>query len=264
MIYGNDSADGLMKGGSAPAEKGATDRMTEIGNALRAIYSVRESIYTHIAGFFYGSFSLEEFDEGIQSLIDYIELLGESGKTLIPSAGRYCDIVEHIAPEDLDRLEFEYNRLFVGPGRLIAPPYESVYRTADHLVMGETALEARKAYREIGLDARNAGREPEDHIAIELEYLTELQKKCLASLEMADNGEVARIVRLELDFLENHLMCWVFEFCQRIIEGTRLELFGALAEVLSHLVIKDAEILKELEAVANQDREATARPSQSR
>lgn len=263
MIYRNGSADGLLKGSSDTAEKGATDRVMGIRNALWTIYSVRKNIYIHLASFFYGTFSLEELDEGIQSLIDYIELLGEAGKALISSAGRYCDIVEQIVIEDRDRLEFEYNRLFVGPGRLIAPPYESVYRTSDHLVMGETTLDAKKAYREIGLYARNAGREPEDHIAIELEYLEEIQKKCLVSLELADNVEVVRMVRLERDFLENHLMRWVPEFCQRITEGTRLNLFSAMADVLSHLVIKDMEIIKELEAIISQDWEETACPSQS-
>ncbi|MDD9206982.1 molecular chaperone TorD family protein [Georgenia sp. 10Sc9-8] len=34
-----------------------------------------------------------------------------------------------LAKEDLSRIRRDYGRLFVGPGRMIAPPYESVYRS---------------------------------------------------------------------------------------------------------------------------------------
>lgn len=229
--------------------------------ALRTIYEIRESIYAHLAATFYGAFVSESFKEGIQSLLDYVELLGESGACLVPSIGRYCEAAERLGPEDADPLEFEYNRLFVGPGRLVAPPYESVYRTQDHLVMGKTVLDVRRAYREIGLEARNALSEPEDHIATELEYLAELQKRCLAAIEEGDRPGVARSIRLEREFIEHHLLGWTPEFCRRVIEGSPVELFGALADLLQQLVRKDHELLKALETVVHHTGAGTDRPS---
>jgi TorA maturation chaperone TorD len=232
-------------------EKTVAYGVTEIENALQTIYSVRVNVYAHLAKVFYGSFSWEDVEEEIQVLIDYIEVLGESGEALAPLACRYREVAKQVLPEDGDRLEFEYNRLFVGPARLIAPPYESVYRTQEHLVMGETILDVRRAYREIGLEARNAIREPEDHIAIELEYLTELQRRCLIGLEKHDSREVLRMFRLERFFVEEHLLTWVPEFCSRIKEGSIAEVFRALADVLSLLLRKDYEMLEGLEDLTN-------------
>lgn len=223
--------------------------VADLGKALRTIYSVRENIYVHLAKTFYGSFVPEAFPEEVQPFIDYLDLLGDFGGSLVPSVGRYCQAAEQLRPEDADPLEFEYNRLFVGPSRLVAPPYESVYRTEEHLVMGETVLDVRRAYREIGLEARNALREPEDHIATELEYLAELQKRCLAALEGEDRSEVARCIRLEREFLETHLLIWTPEFCRRIIEGSPMEFFSALADLVLQLVKKDCELLKGVEAL---------------
>ena len=242
------------------------DRVTEIYNAFQAIFSARRNVYAHFAKSFYGFFVPDELREEIHFLIDYVALLGDSGKELTPAVGRYCEAARNVFSENTDSLEFEYNRLFVGPARLIAPPYESVYRTAEHLVMGETMLDVRRAYRELDMGIRNTLKEPEDHIAIELEYLAELQKRCLTALEEQDIRELRRIIGLEQAFLEDHLLRWVPEFCQGIKEGSRMEFFSAMAEVLVLLVKKDHEILEGLMGALDRNEEEifSVNPSQTR
>ena len=244
---------------------GVTNKTHE---ALRTIFVARENVYAHLAKTFYGIFILSELRQGIHLLVEYIELMGEgeSGRELQDAVNRYRKAAEHIFPEDIDRLEYEYNRLFVGPTSLIAPPYESVYRTEDHLVMGETTLDVRRAYREANLRVRETFKEPEDHIATELEYLAELQGRCLDALEEDDIREVQRLMHQEQSFTENHLLLWVPEFCKRIREGARMEFFSALADVLSLFVGKDMDILKELKVVLNHKSEGIcfSIPSQKR
>jgi TorA maturation chaperone TorD len=46
-------------------------------------------------------------------------------------------------------LETEFTRLFCGPGRPVAHPYESVYR--ERRTMGETTLDVRRLLGEEGL-----------------------------------------------------------------------------------------------------------------
>lgn len=230
---------------------------TLIYNGLYAIFSARENVYAHLAKSFYGSFVPNELREEINFLIDYVALLGDSGRELTTAVGCYCEAAGNIIAENTDSLEFEYNRLFVGPARLIAPPYESVYRTAERLVMGETMFDVKRAYRDLDMEIRNTLREPEDHIAIELEYIAELQKRCLTTLEEHDIHELQRIVVLEITFLEDHLLRWVPEFCQRITEGSRMDFFKALAEVLVLLIKKDHEILEGLTVTLDRDKENT-------
>jgi Nitrate reductase delta subunit len=138
---------------------------SKLNAVLRTFFTVRENIYYHLVKSFYGVFVLSELKQEIDLFYEYIELLGDSGKELKDVVNRYYDASDNILTENIDCLEFEYNRLFVGPALLIAPPYESVYRTEDHLVMGETTLDVRRAYREANLRVRETFKEPEDHIA---------------------------------------------------------------------------------------------------
>src|SRR3972149_882332 len=56
-----------------------------------------------------------------------------------PELGRALE--QLMLPFPLEEVQGEYRRLFQGPGHLLAPPYESVYRHPEGLVMGEWAGE---------------------------------------------------------------------------------------------------------------------------
>ena len=74
---------------------------------------------------------------------------------------------------DWTGVEYDFNRLFVGPMAVPAPPYASAYRT-DPSLMGGPAMEARDAYRALGLMAPDQGRTPDDHLAFELDLAAAL------------------------------------------------------------------------------------------
>ena len=66
------------------------------------------------------------------------------------------------------RLEYAFNRLFVGPDALPAPPYASVYLDADPLHMGPSTLDMRALLHSLGLAAPHDG-QPDDFLPYELE-----------------------------------------------------------------------------------------------
>lgn len=68
-----------------------------------------------------------------------------------------------------DEEEYLFNRLFVGPGPVAAPPYASVYLETERRLMGEAALFAREAYAALGLASPWQGSLPDDHIGLELD-----------------------------------------------------------------------------------------------
>ena len=68
-----------------------------------------------------------------------------------------------------DEEEYLFNRLFVGPGPVAAPPYASVYLEPERRLMGEAALFAREAYAALGLVSPWQGSLPDDHIGLELD-----------------------------------------------------------------------------------------------
>lgn len=69
----------------------------------------------------------------------------------------------------------EYTRLFVGPPSPAAPPWETMYRAGGASVgFGEATFQMRQLLRERGLRLSNENNQYEDHMGIELLYLSEL------------------------------------------------------------------------------------------
>ncbi len=111
--------------------------------------------------------------------------------------------------EDVNTIEFAFNRLFVGPKAPVAPPFASVYLEKDELVMGKTTLDARDLYASLGLVSPWQGNFPDDHISLELDA-------CLHFCQL-DSGLCGNdIAQLYQRFLEEHLLLWVPTFVARI------------------------------------------------
>jgi TorA maturation chaperone TorD len=112
------------------------------------------------------------------------------------------------AGEDEPAVRRDYNRLFVGPERMKAPPYESVHVAEDGLVFGRETMLVRAAYAEFGLSAPNRDREPDDHLGLELGFLATLAVRGLDALERADDAELGRVLHGLAEFLDEHLLRW--------------------------------------------------------
>ncbi len=74
----------------------------------------------------------------------------------------------------LGALEWDFNRLFVGPGEMLAPPWESVHRSKTKLTFQEPTLQVRELYRRFGVEAPAVHREPDDHLGLELAFVATL------------------------------------------------------------------------------------------
>jgi TorA maturation chaperone TorD len=77
--------------------------------------------------------------------------------------------------ESLDLLD-EYERLFVGPGQVPCPPYESFWREdvpvdIRRTLMGPCTAELKELYLELGLQVSSGSGELPDHVAVELEAI---------------------------------------------------------------------------------------------
>lgn len=73
-------------------------------------------------------------------------------------------IAEGLAGEQSETLEEAYQRLFVGPYALPAPPWGSVYLDKENVLFGDSMLRLRQWLRENGIEAQREQNEPEDHI----------------------------------------------------------------------------------------------------
>jgi putative dimethyl sulfoxide reductase chaperone len=143
---------------------------------------------------------------------------------------------ESLSHGDAEELAVEHARLFVGPQRVIAPPYGSVYLEEGRRVMGESTREAVRAYEEAGLRLDADFKELPDHVAVELEFAYYLTSKGVEAAE-AGNAEGARRYESAREaFLDRHLQRWIAPFCARIAEGTENAFYSNLAECLADFV----------------------------
>jgi putative dimethyl sulfoxide reductase chaperone len=144
-------------------------------------------------------------------------------------------------------LRIDHAALFVGPYKLKAPPYGSVYLEKGYGLMGDTTLAAMSCYAENGLELTL--REPADHIAVELEFMHYLSFLSSAALAEADQEETTRLAQRQQRFLAEHLGAWAPIFCVAVKNGAKTLYFKALADCLQAFL--EAEIRQMNEALAS-------------
>jgi len=132
-------------------------------------------------------------------------------------------------------LEAEYARLFVGPGRPVAHPYESVYR--EGRVMGDCTLAVRQSYAAEELAPE--GHSLPDHVAVELEFMAYLARREEEAREQGDEDGALAYLRQQEAFLGEHLGRWLPRFCQRILTGEAHPFYADLAQRTWEYVAQD-------------------------
>lgn len=106
---------------------------------------------------------------------------------------------------DWEQAEFAFNKLFVGPMALQAPPYASYYLEPEPQLMGESTLKIRRLYSLAGLFSPLQGQLPEDHLGVELDAA--LGFRTLAGC--LDETEPQALWQY---FFHDHLKIWLPKF----------------------------------------------------
>ncbi len=137
-----------------------------------------------------------------------------------------------LTANSLEDLRLDFKRLFIGPGPMLAPPWESVYRNEEHLIFDRHTLEVREFYARHGMEFVRINQAPEDSITIELEFMKVLTERVLQALEM-DDPEAERILLEEqLAFLNKHLLMWTPDFITMTQTRAATAFYAGLAGVL--------------------------------
>ncbi|MHC4251390.1 MAG: TorD/DmsD family molecular chaperone [Planctomycetota bacterium] len=172
--------------------------------------------------------------------------------------------VEHAAwQRDLAQLQLDHARLFVGPFKVLAPPYGSLYLDRTGQVMGDSTVDVRTRYEEEGLEVTLS--EVPDHVAIELEFAHFLAARAARAIQESDAERADRYVAKRRDFLSVHLGVWVGEFAANVERHARTDFYRVLVHATEALVLEDLARLRagvpELgEAAEPLPAEAEARP----
>lgn len=122
----------------------------------------------------------------------------------------------HFASSDIrSQLAVEYARIFLATGvfsqeKMSAVPYESVFTSEGHLMMGEARDDVVRRFLADGFKVNPDLHEPEDHLSFELEYLSHMcARACEAIGESDNNARLGTNVDRQIQFIDKHLLNWV-------------------------------------------------------
>ena len=125
-------------------------------------------------------------------------------------------------------LQIAHAELFIGPYELKASPYGSTYLEKNRRVMGDSTMDVMKFYRNAGLEVDV--KQPPDHIAIELEFMSYL---CGLEVRALQDGDLQKGAELQVErelFLGTYVLPWMPEFVENIRCGTDNTFYLRLAD----------------------------------
>lgn len=148
--------------------------------------------------------------------------------------------------EVIHSLQQDYTSLFIGPGHLLAPPWESVYLTEEKLTFGEPTFKVREFYLQHGLQYVRKNSEPDDHFGLEMEFMSRLIAKQRECLDAGENKEAELLEHVQFSFLQEHTMKWLNEFTGNIMSQANSSYFQGLALLARSYLTWDYHQLQEV------------------
>ena len=120
-------------------------------------------------------------------------------KAALEEIGEQLQCTVGADPADLDR---DYHRLFVGPGKLAAPPWGSVYLDSESVLFGDSCVALQRWMRARGIQLHEGeSREPVDHIG-----------RMLVLLSWLSDNQPDQVG----PFLDEHLMTWALRYFEQL------------------------------------------------
>lgn len=216
-------------------------RREDIGAWLSARY--------YLYALFQSLFGTEPNGEQVTALnpslvAEALELVGIDPHDFIEDLQRYGG--------KIDTMAGEYNRLFIGPAELPAPPWESVFAAHSDVLFGRKTLEVRSAYRLNGYLPECYPAVADDHVALELGFMAVLAQRALAAWEEVDDEGALALVATSERFLEEHLGWWAPLWVARLAKADSASCYTCFAKTMALFVKRDADALK-LMPVSDED-----------
>ena len=147
---------------------------------------------------------------------------------------------------NLEKLKVEFARLFIGPYRLAAPPYGSIYLDGERKIMGDSTIDVRKRYLDSGLAISENFKDAPDHIAAELEFMYFLVSNEINAISSEQLDEGSECLYRQKLFLTDHLGAWIGDFTRNTEVSTDCDFYRNLARATRAFIAEDLSYLSGL------------------
>ncbi|MCC6473381.1 MAG: molecular chaperone TorD family protein [Burkholderiales bacterium] len=132
---------------------------------------------------------------------------------------------------DFEAIVSDHMQLFVGPGKLLAAPWASVYADRDRMVFQSVTNQVRDWYARYGLARAGNYREPEDHVGMEFGFLAHLTGLAIEALESGEARNIGVFLAARREFLSEHMTRWVPRWCREMESHARTQYYRGLARM---------------------------------
>jgi TorA maturation chaperone TorD len=174
---------------------------------------------------------------------------GREGLSLLQKWSEACG--ESIPEEMFDALRRDYTRLFIGPGQPLAAPWESVHLSRTGLTFQAETLDVRRWYARSGLEFEKLHNEPDDHVGVELAFVSALASQAVDSLSEDGHENITSTMDDLRGFADQHLLKWAPAWCRKSAEVAETDLYqgtlkmteGCLHDLAELLDIRLVEVL---------------------
>ncbi len=189
---------------------------------LTAIHAGREIVYSSFADIFLFQPTEKQYDVLKEIIPPLTEMSSSADNVLMSEAveylNRFLSSLNLLTGEQLDEFKLnhlrKYTRLFCLNEDI--PIAESYYTSTDKLMMQDSRDQVLKMYKENGFEYQIESNEPEDHIGIELLFLSYISSK-LATEKFASD-EYIKLLKLHIEFLNMHILSWIHSVLDKLKE----------------------------------------------
>lgn len=101
-------------------------------------------------------------------------------------------------------------------------------------------------YRNAGFGIIDEREGPQDYIGVELKFMSLLAYREMESWKNGNENDAVKYHEYQKDFLENHILRWVPEFCRIVEREAKEEFYAVFARVVEEYLNTDYEFLKEV------------------
>ncbi|MFA6807926.1 MAG: molecular chaperone TorD family protein [Eubacteriales bacterium] len=124
------------------------------------------------------------------------------------------------------------------------PPYEAVYMESEN--QQTQILKVIDKYNKMQISVSSEVRERPDYIGLEFAFMAFLCEKELEVYE-GKQEEYEEIIRLETEFLTEHLFKWIPKYCDEMIKWAKTDFFKGIGYLIKGYISEEKERNEEQE-----------------
>ena len=162
------------------------------------------------------------------------------------AAARLKDVLASCSEMDAEAAKLEYTRLFLGPDKLIAPPWESCYTAKERALFQESTLQVRSWYQQYSYVPAGYPSHPDDHISLMMHFLALTTERAKACFEQGLLCGYKNLLEGQKLFKKNHILNWIPEYSADMEKSDSKLFYPQLVCAMAEFMAYDQQAISEL------------------